>query len=152
MPSNTNADMILSLAADKPAAFLSPTFQDLTGFTVAPFAADCTADDLNMPPDDYTSADTAFHVYKGRGSATRRHNFLSNKLSEELSFYTEGRNLLKTWVQRGWPTWGFANVTNSVMRSMGYDFYEYHKKYSMSEVSAHGIRWLTRRPMFLVDA
>ncbi|KAM5530103.1 hypothetical protein V8D89_016232 [Ganoderma adspersum] len=145
MPSSTNADMILSLAADKPAAFLGPTFQDLTGFTVAPFADDCTADDLKLSADDYTSADTAFRVYKGRGNATRRHNFLSNKLSEELSFYTEGRNVLKTWVQHGWPTWGFGNVTNTVMRSMGYDFYEYHKKYSMSEPVA-----LSRLSMDLV--
>ena len=94
MPSNTNPDMLLSLAADCPAAFAAETFQGVTGFTVAPFSDTCTADAIDMPAADYPPAKSAFETYTERETATLRHNFLSSKLPPELTFHTAGRQAL----------------------------------------------------------
>ncbi len=136
MPSNTNPDMLLTLSADYPDSFLFETFQAQTGFTVAPFSDDCTPEAINVDPADYDPAKTAFDVYADKINATLRHSFLSrSKLPENDAFYTVGRNFLKRYVTKGWKDWGFAAVTQEVMKQVGYEFYEFHKKRGDTEVS-----------------
>lgn len=134
MPSNTTVDMLLALCADLPDAFEWDTFQAQTGFAVAPFSGNCSADDVNMSDDDYDSALAAFDVYDGFETATDRHNFLSGKLTGDDAYYTEGRNLLKTFVGKGWKDWGFLAITKKVMGEMGFDFDEYHRVRELGSV------------------
>lgn len=135
MPSNTKADLLLTLAADFPEAFAMDTFQAATGFTIAPFSDNCTADDLGIDGDDYPGAQTAFDAYADLENATARHNFLSKKLPKQDAFYTAGRNTIKNWVHGGWKDWGFSAITKKVMDDLEFDYFKYHSRRGLREVS-----------------
>lgn len=135
MPSNTNPDMMLNLAADHPDPFENcETWQAVTGITVVPFSDACTPQKLKMPPKDYDGAKAAFIAYSLKKKVHKRRKFLAGKLEDE-SFHTDGCKSLKTWVHRNWTAWGLVQATKKVLADKHYEFYEFHKARRKAEVS-----------------
>lgn len=136
MPSNTNADMMLTLAADNPLPFTdSDTWQAITGLDVVPFSDDCTPKAIRMDAVEYPGAKSAFDAYKLKNKAHKRRDFLAGQTGEEESFHTPGCKSLKAWVKQNWSGWRLAATTKQVLMDKRYDFYQFHKDRGRKEVS-----------------
>lgn len=123
MPTLSNAAHFLNLIVDAPVVFTWVGFQELTGLTVVPFSAGCTAGHINFPEDQYSAGVAFFNAYKTYDTVDARAKFLQSRTVDE---HHEGRRAVKVWITGCWKEWEVSDAVAKGLKQAGFEGFEYH--------------------------